>query len=195
MTESDILIEISGAVTGLLYVYLEIIQKRSMWIVGALSAIAYIIIFGSKGLYGATLLQCYFLIMSVYGWITWGMENKQGGGESSKQGVRKLSLFVLLLSFLLSAIFYFIISRILILTGEDPMPKADALATVLSITATFWVTRRYRENWLLWIAVNLISLYIYLNQGLYPTSILYAVYTVAAVAGYIHWRKFRQLVV
>ena len=195
MTEGDILIEISGAVTGLLYVYLEIIQKRSMWIVGALSAIAYIIIFGTKGLYGATLLQCYFLIMSIYGWITWGMESRQEGDGVSKPGVRKLPLLILTLSLLLSAILYFIISRILIFTGGDPMPRADALATVLSITATFWVARRYRENWLLWIAVNLISLYIYLNQGLYPTSLLYGVYIVAAVAGYIHWRKFRQLVV
>ncbi len=195
-TDINILIELLGAMTGLLYVYLEIIQKRFMWVVGAVSAFVYILIFGAKGLYGATLLQVYFLVMSIYGWISWGRENRRTVAEKkSSNSVRKMKGDILFFSFIFSVTSFVVLFLILKSSGKDPMPVPDAMATVLSIVATYWVARRYRENWLLWIAVNGISLYIYISQGLYPTSVLYAIYIAAAVAGYRHWRKFDPIVV
>ncbi len=194
-TDINILTELLGTLSGLLYVYLEIVQKRFMWVVGALSAFVYILIFGAKGLYGATLLQIYFLVMSIYGWITWGRENKKTEAEQkSSNSVRKINGNTLLSSAIFSVCSFVVLFLILKSSGKDPMPAPDALATVLSIVATYWVARRYRENWLLWIAVNGISLYIYISQGLYPTSVLYAIYIFAAVAGYRHWRKFNTIV-
>ncbi len=149
-TDFNILIELLGTLSGLLYVYLEVFQKRFMWIVGALSAFVYILIFGAKGLYGATLLQGYFLVMSIYGWITWGRENKKTeAGKMSSNIVRKMRGNILLYSAIFSVISFVVLFHILKSYGNDPMPAPDALATVLSIVATFWVARRYRENWLL----------------------------------------------
>ena len=78
-------IEIVGAITGFAYVILEIRQKRAMWIVGALSALMYIIVFYMASLNAAALLQLYYLIVSFYGWRKWGGESasniKSIGGE------------------------------------------------------------------------------------------------------------------
>jgi len=191
---NTLLLEIFGTLTGLLYVYLEIVQKRSMWIVGGASALTYIIVFVSKGLYAATLLQSYYLVMSIYGWIAWGKEN-DGRKEKNQPDmvVRKMSPKILLISLISALIVYLVLSRTLIFFTGDPLPKLDSLTAVLSMMATFWVTRRYIENWIIWVAVNGISIYIYATQGLFTTTVLYFAYLAAAVAGYMHWRKFDRI--
>jgi nicotinamide mononucleotide transporter len=73
------------------------------------------------------------------------------------------------------------------------MPVSDASIAAISMLATYWVANRYIYHWLLWIVADIIAVYMYLNQGLYATTVLYIIYTVAAIVGYIHWRKFRRV--
>jgi nicotinamide mononucleotide transporter len=184
----DIFIEIFGAVTGLIYVYLEIIQKKAMWVVGGLSAITYIIVFLNSGLIAAMGLQFYYLGMSVYGWKKWG--GLKVDGEIGKPTVSIISGKMFIFSLLISIMGYFVLSFILEVYSEDPMPKVDALIAVISMLATWWVTKKYIQNWILWVFADGIAVYLYINQELYATALLYLGYMAAAVAGYVHWRKF-----
>lgn len=69
------------------------------------------------------------------------------------------------------------------------MPYVDSLIAVLSLLATYWVTGKHAENWIVWIINNAIAIYLYASQGLYPTVLLYTAYLIAALIGYRHWRK------
>jgi len=189
--QTDIIIEIFGAVTGLLFVYLEIRQRREMWLIGGISALIYIAVFLNAGLLAAMGLQVYFLGVSLYGWIKWGGDDKEEA--DTKQTVSKMALSVFIISIAAAAVAYLFLAYILAEFSKDPMPRADALIAAISMLATYWVTKKYIENWILWIIVNALSLYLYISQGLYATTVLYFVYLTGAVVGYIHWRKFRKL--
>ncbi len=179
------LVEIAGAIAGLLYVYLEIIQKKSMWIVGGISALIYVTVFLDSGLYAAAILQVCFLLMSIYGWIVWG----KAADEENSPKVNSLGWKKMFLSILSATLLYVVVTLILINYSSDPMPYTDSLIAVLSLLATYWVTGKHSENWIVWIINNAVAIYLYASQGLYPTVFLYVVYLLAALIGYRHWRK------
>lgn len=183
--------EVIAAITGLVYVILEIKQKRSMWVVGAISALFYMAVFFSSSLYAATGLQVYYLAISIYGWYKWGRPDTDAvsGSEvivAMKPGPAAISILV-------SFVFYFILKWVLENYTGDPNPELDAVITILSMLATYWVTKKHLENWLLWIIADSLAIYLYVQQGLYATTVLYVIYIGAAVAGYIHWRKFPRV--
>jgi nicotinamide mononucleotide transporter len=83
-------------------------------------------------------------------------------------------------------IIYYILSEY----ADDPYPATDALVGSLSMLATYWVSGKHIENWLLWIVADIIAAVLFFSQELYATTALYVIYSVAAAAGYLHWRKF-----
>ncbi|MEN6619222.1 MAG: nicotinamide riboside transporter PnuC [Rikenellaceae bacterium] len=187
----DIFIEIFGAVTGLLFVYLEIKQRREMWIIEAISALTYIVVFLNSGLIAAMGLQFYYLGASMYGWKQWGGQNREE--SDGKLTVSKLSGKTFAISAVASGVVYIFLAFILDEYSKDPMPKVDTLIAVISMLATYWVTKKYIENWILWIVADALSVYLCISQELYATTILYFIYLIAAVIGYMHWRKFSKL--
>ena len=89
----------------------------------------------------------------------------------------------------LTSLAFIVIGVILDRFTDSPIPYWDALTTALSFTATWMLARKMLEHWILWIIVDLISMALYLYRGLYPTMILFAIYTAMALIGYKAWRK------
>jgi nicotinamide mononucleotide transporter len=65
----------------------------------------------------------------------------------------------------------------------------DGLITSLSVVATWMLTRKFIEQWYVWILANAIAVIVYLVMGMYPTAILFVVYTVMAIIGVRAWSK------
>lgn len=179
--------EIAGALTGFLYVILEIRQKRAMWIVGALSAILYMAVFFGSALYAAGALQIYYLAVSVYGWRKWGAS---AGGEMDREVTFRLAPRRAFTSAAVAAAGFLVIYYVLAEYADDPYPATDALVAAMSMLATWWVSGKHIENWLLWIVADIIAAMLFFSQELYATTALYVIYAIAAAAGYLHWRKF-----
>lgn len=186
--------------SGLLYLFLEIKQNRLMWIVGVLSAIAFIYVFAQSRLFAAMGLQVYYLAVSVYGFYKWKKDEREAeSGTKASTGLkaeteapllyRIVTWKVLVLSAIATlSVFAALLTFLKNMTG-DPMPATDALATSLSIVATLWLSRSYIHQWWIWIAVDAMSTLLFLSQGLYLSSLLYVIYTVCAFYGYFHWRS------
>ena len=75
---------------------------------------------------------------------------------------------------------------------DSPIPYWDAFTTAVSFTATWMLARKILEHWILWIIVDAVSMGLYLYRGLYPTLVLFAVYTAMAVIGFIQWKRNLQ---
>ncbi len=180
--------EIFGAVTGLLYVILEIKQRKIMWIVGGISALVYSLIFFESSLYAAMGLQLYFVFASVYGWFAWSRQTESTAGD--KPFIVPLSMKRAGYSLLVTIIIFGIMWYILKYYSNDPMPVTDSIIAALSILATYWVSKKHIQHWLVWIVADILAVYMYSSQGLYATTALYFIYIIAATAGFFHWRKF-----
>lgn len=194
------LLELFGVVFGFIYLYLEIVQKKGMWLVGFLMAAVYAVVYWQQEVYASMCFQIYYVLVSIYGFLQWGKDKLlAGAGEARLQGVtesetsqiiyRKMPLKVLLLSILIYAA---VVSFMVLVLGkytDDPMPFADSSITVVSAIATFWLSKSYREQWLAWLVVNTFTVTMCLRIGLYPTAVLYFVNAVASIYGYLHWKR------
>lgn len=183
----DHYIEVFGALTGIIYVVLEIRQSIWLWPLGLITSGIYVWVFFSTGFYADMGLQGYYVLISIYGWYWW-----LRGAKKSDSGtlpvvhikLKPAAVLLLVFLFLFAAIWY-------ILTDytDSSVPLGDAFTTALSIVATWMLARKMIEHWILWVVADIVSMGLYIYKGLYPTVVLFAVYTLMAVIGYREWRK------
>ena len=179
-------LEIFGAVTGLLYVFLEIRQKSGMWAVGFISSLVYVFVMFQSGVYGYAALYVYYVAVSVYGWYCWRFARRGNGATELQVSRLRMPLTPVLAS--ISAVLFIGTGYVLTCT-DSPFPFFDALGTSLSIVATWMVARKILEHWLLWIFINFFSAALFFYRGLYPTAGLFIVYGVMSVAGWFKWKQ------
>lgn len=209
-------IEIFGAVTGILYVFLEIRQTIWLWPVGIVTSAVYIWVFFSSKFYADMSLQVYYLVISCLGWYWWvsgtghrpetlndeGASVVQGAGQIDEEGKGRMgekekeelavTRIGLRLAMTLAVIFVFLYGFMwLVLANmtDSPVPAWDSFITSLSIIATWMLARKIFEHWYLWIIVNFVSSVLFIVKGLYPTVILYIIYGIMSFAGLKAWRK------
>jgi len=175
----ELLIELFGALAGIIYVVLEVLKRRVMWVVGIVTSLVYIYVFVHAGFYAMAGLNVYYVAISIYGLWRWKV-----APEISR--IQKRTALLCLLS---TGVVFLLLTLILGRFSNASLPYADALITSMSIVATWMLSRSYIEQWWIWIAANLLAVCVYGEQGLYPTALLYIVYTAAAVIGLKKWRK------
>jgi nicotinamide mononucleotide transporter len=180
-------IELLGAILGIMYIIFSIRQNLLTWPTGIFTSLLYIVVFFKSALYAAMGLQVYYVIISIYGWIFW----LNGKNENSKSllPVQLVNWKLWIKIVVVSVIIYAVILFILLNFSDSDVPFIDSLTTSLSIVATWMLAKKYIENWILWIFVDLVSTGLYIYKNLWPTVILFLVYTIMAFFGYIEWKK------
>ena len=179
-------IEIVGVILSLIYLYLSIKQKISLWIFGFLSSALYIVVFFQTKFYADMSLQFYYLVISVYGWFNW-KNGKPGQGSElpASKTSKRLIIQLTIASIVIYVIYYVILAKF----TDSTIPKADSLVGMLSVVGTWMLARKLIENWLVWIVADGIATGLFFYKGLYPTAFLFIIYTVMAVVGYLQWKK------
>lgn len=176
----------AGTFFGLLYLFFEYRASMLMWPFGLLMSGFYIFVFAASGFYSGAAINVYYIVMGIYGWLVW----RKKAQESQKlRHIRQSSHFVLLaLSvFALWGGLSFFLSK-----TNSPVFVVDALITSLSLVAMWMLTQRYVEQWILLIIANVISVFAFAYSQLYFTSAMYAVYAIASLAAYFHWKKMAE---
>jgi nicotinamide mononucleotide transporter len=180
-------IELLGAILGIAYVYYSIRQNILTWPIGLLTSILYVWVFFVSKLYADMGLQLYYVFISIYGWYEWLHGNKSNKEETLKiSRLRsKLGYMLLLFSLLIFLLIWYILENY----TDSPVPVADALATSLSLIATWMLARKILEHWLIWIFVDTFSIGLFWYKSLFPTVFLFIVYTTMAIVGYFEWKS------
>lgn len=177
-------IEIVGAILSLIYLYLSIKQQVSLWFFGIISSLFYIVVFFQSKLFADMSLQFYYVVISIYGWIHW----KTGKSVAEDLPVTRINTKYILVSVVATVVFYLLYYYILVYFKSN-VPKSDALVGALSIVGTWMLARKFLENWLVWMLADGLCIGLYIYKGLYPTVILFVIYTVMTVVGYWQWKK------
>lgn len=178
--------EIFALVTGVLFLLFEIRQNNMMWLLQAISGAASVIVFCNQGLYASMGLNIYYVVVALFGYISWKKDEAKSEGESIH--LRRLTLPVVLWSVIALAAGTAVFIWILRLLG-DSMSGMDAFVTVLSVIATWWLARSYKEQWLLWILADIFYVVMCAMQGMWWMTALYVFYTISAAYGFLHWKS------
>jgi nicotinamide mononucleotide transporter len=181
--------EIVGVVFGLLSVWLTV--KRSIWCwpTGIISVAVFALLFFEIKLYADMLLQVFFLVTSFIGWYFW----VRGGLDNTALPISTLSIGQITLLVMGLAVSIFLVGYMFSTYTDAHIPFWDATASGMSVMAQILLMRKKLENWYLWIAVDVLSIGIYIYKEVYLTAGLYAglyiVFLVLATGSLIEWRK------
>ena len=180
-------IELLGAILGFMYIFLSIRQQIWTWPVGLLTSLLYVWVFFDSKLYADMGLQVYYVVISIYGWYEW-LRGKERG-SSNKLSINRLTFHTGIILSVIAILVLFLMWYVLKHYTDSPVPFADSLATSLSIIATWMLARKILEHWLIWIFVDAFSIGLFWYKELYPTVILFVIYTIMAIVGFIEWNK------
>ncbi len=184
--DTELLLQIAGAALGLLYLWLEYRADIRLWIVGLVMPVVHGWLYYRSGLYADCAMQAYYVLAGLYGWLVW--HNAPGSGSETRTvGHTPLRLLPALVAAyaLLHAAIYWVLVRF----TDSTVPFWDSFTTALCILAYWMLSRRWIEQWLVWLAVDAATVGLYLYKGIPVTAGLYALYSVLAVAGYMRWRR------
>lgn len=179
-------IELIGAVIGLLYLYLEYKANKWLWPVGVVMPVVYVWIFFQSKFYADMGVNIYYFFASIYGWIYWTRHKQQEERELPVTHTPRRHLLPLAV---VGVALFAAIAYILVRYTDSPVPYGDSFTTALSILGMWLLARKRVEQWLFWFMVNIVSCGLYLWKGLYPTSILFAIYSIISVFGYFKWKR------
>lgn len=200
----QIALELFATIFGLLSVYFSI--KKNIWVypTGLISTAIYVYILFVFGLLGDMMINFYYSIMSIYGWVLWHRSSQdhvhvEVANTTKKEW--KISAALFFLSIILVTIIYyykpvldnhFSFSDVeLGLYHLDWANYLDIFTTAVFLVGMWLMAKRRIENWLFWILGDLISIPMYIYKGLGITSFQYLIFTIMAIIGYLEWRKSR----
>ena len=177
-------VEIFGFVTGVANLYLLVRQNVWNWPVGILNNLLYVAVFFQSRFFSDMSLQVVYIALGIVGWYLW-LHGGESGGTLRVTRSPRVQLVALLGAGLVATWAEALFLR----TVNDAAPLLDAFTTVFSLIAQYQLTRKYIENWWLWLVVDVVSVGLYGYKGLYWTSALYAIFFAMCVAGLLQWRR------
>ncbi|MDR3227592.1 MAG: nicotinamide riboside transporter PnuC [Prevotellaceae bacterium] len=185
----EIILQIVGAALGLLYLYFEYKANIYLWIVGLIMPAVNGFLYFQKGIYADVGMNIYYILAGIYGWIIWNNHKPESGKaySISKTPLKKW----LHLAFLFVIIDIFI-TYILIKFTNSKVPYVDAFTTSLSIIAMWMLSRKYVEQWLVWLVVDAVTCCLYFYKNIPISASLYLLYSCLAIAGYLRWLRMMK---
>ena len=159
--------------------WLAIREDARCWPVGIVNVAIYFFVFFHARLYATAVLQAVYVALSVYGWREWRRGGEGGGRLAVSPTPRRWAAGLAAAGVAASlGLGLFLKYR-----TDAALPFPDAATTAFSLVAQWMATRKWLENWLVWIAVDVVYLGVYFSQGLYLSTGLYAAFLVMAIAG------------
>jgi nicotinamide mononucleotide transporter len=170
---------------GVVYILLIIRRNRWGWLAGGISSLILAVLAARTRLPMQALLQLSYVAAAVYGWWSW-----QPAAEAQRVSMWTWRGHAIALATCLGL--SLAMARLLAVEGYSAFPFTDSLVACAGLFATWLVARVYLENWLYWIAIDAVSIYLFLSQGLVVAAGLFAMYLVIAAVGLRSWWLIRR---
>ncbi|MAT52724.1 MAG: nicotinamide mononucleotide transporter [Porticoccaceae bacterium] len=181
-----------GIAVVLAIAYLLLAMKESLWCwyCAFVSTAIYTVLFWEVSLLMESALNVFYMVMAVYGWWQW----RRGGERHQGVAIHRWPLST-------HAVLIGIVLLISVGSGywltentRAVWPYVDAFTTWASVVTTWMVAKKVIENWLYWIVIDSVSVFLYLDRGMYLTALLFVAYVVIVIFGYFSWRQHEQCV-
>jgi nicotinamide mononucleotide transporter len=177
-------VEVAAVLLALAYLVLAARLSLWCWPAAFVSTAIYLALFAQRQLYQQSLLQLFYLVMAVYGFLQWRRGIDQADAAITRWRLREHGVAI------------GVVLALTVVTGalearytDAALPYLDAFTTWGSVVTTWMVVKRVLENWLYWIVVDGVLVYVSLESGLVATAGLFIVYIGIVIAGYVAWRR------
>lgn len=180
--------EIVAVILALAYLLLAMRENIACWYAAFVSTAIYTFLFWDVSLLMESALQVFYLVMAVYGWWQWRHHRDKQQDLHIHRWPLRTHLIVFAVVGALTGIFGYVLET----TTSAALPYLDSFTTWGAVITTFMVTRKVLENWIYWFVIDGVSIYLYLDRGLYLTALLFLTYVVLVVIGFFQWLAIYQ---
>ncbi len=191
-------LEFWGTILSVTAVWLAAKESIWSWGIGMVSVFLYFFLFYQIQLYPDMFLQVFFFITNALGWWFWANPEADLGNKKNELKITRIAknklLIIIILGLTGTALMGYSAQNLStwlpqFFSKPSAFPYLDSFTTVLSVLTTFLMIRKKVECWWLWLAIDIISTYIYWQKGIKFVSIIYFVYCFIALYGAINWTK------
>ena len=180
-------LQLPGVVLGLLYLWLEYRADIRLWIVGLVMPLVHGALYYKSGLYADCAMQVYYILAGLYGLCVWAKKPKPAERETGRIARTPARMWFRMAA--AYAAIHALLYLLLVRFTDSTVPFWDSLTTALCIMAYWMLSRKYVEQWLVWLAVDVVTVGLYLYKDIPLTAGLYLLYSALAVAGYRRWLR------
>ena len=185
-------LDILTTILGLIYIWLEYRAHIALWVIGIVMPALDTYLYWSHGLYGDAGMACYYTLAACYGLFVWKFKKTRKKKESLP------IIFMPRNQYLPAAVFFFAawvaIYYVLITWTDSTVPVLDSFTNALSFVGMWALARKYVEQWIFWIIVDVVCTFLYIQKGIPFKAMLYGLYVVIALAGYQKWKGVAKTV-
>jgi nicotinamide mononucleotide transporter len=178
-------LETFAALFGAVSVYLSVRENVWSWPTAIVNVTLYILVFLHAKLYADMALQVVYIVISVYGWNQW----LHGGAGRSTLPVTRITRRLAAALFGIGAVSVVLLATLLGRYTDAALPWLDSTTTATSLIAQWMMAKKILENWLVWVAVDVVYIGMFLFKSLALTALLYAIFLVLSTMGYFQWKK------
>jgi len=179
MIRSMRLIEALAVVLQLSYTALYILNHPSCWYFALVGSALFSVLCFSASLFAESALHIFYIGMAIYGLVT--------AGQATEWYKTPWSADEQLILIVFSGILTYGLGRVLKVRFNGAMPYLDAGTTVFSVSATWLMVNYVHDNWLYWIVIDGVSVYLYAKRGMFIAAWMFLVYLVLSIVGYFQW--------
>jgi len=181
--------EVFAAVLGIGYVILAARESQWCWPLAFISTLVYTILFWEGQLPMQALMNFYYMAMAIYGYLLW----RRHGNAEDNLSITSWPIINQLQLILVGGFITYAVGLYLTQSAISQNPYLDAGVTVFSVLNTWLMAKKVLQNWLYWIVIDSAAIVLYAQNGYYATIVMYSVYLILAVIGFISWQKlYRQ---
>jgi nicotinamide mononucleotide transporter len=185
-------LDIFTTVLGLIYIWLEYRAHVALWVIGIIMPALDIILYWQHGLYGDAGMACYYTLAALYGLYVWKFrKSKNLKQELPISHMPKRQYLSATVGFFVA---WGVVYYILITWTNSTVPVLDSFTNALSFVGLWALARKYLEQWLFWIVVDVVCCVLYIQKGIPFKAGLYGLYVLIAIAGYYKWKKMMSKV-
>jgi nicotinamide mononucleotide transporter len=185
-------LDILTTILGLIYIWLEYRAHIALWVIGVIMPALDIVLYWQHGLYGDAGMACYYTFAALYGFYVWKFV------KTRKKKEPLPIIFMPRRQYLPTIAFFFVawatVYYVLITWTDSTVPLLDSFTNALSFVGLWALARKYVEQWVFWMVVDGVCTFLYIKKGIPFKAMLYGLYVVIAIAGYLKWRSVAKTV-
>ena len=185
-------LDILTTILGLIYIWLEYRAHIALWVIGVIMPALDIVLYWQHGLYGDAGMACYYTFAALYGFYVWKFV------KTRKKKEPLPIIFMPRRQYLPTIVFFFVawaaVYYVLVTWTDSTVLLLDSFTNALSFVGLWALARKYVEQWVFWMVVDGVCTFLYIKKGIPFKAMLYGLYVVIAIAGYLKWRSMAKTV-
>ena len=184
-------LSIIAGIAGVISVVLCAKGKTVFYFIGFVQTISYLFLAWEARFYGEVLENIFYFVTMIWGIFVWKKNSVQNDDGTEDVASKKFTVKQWIVSIIAT-----IIATVAMGYWLDSIGSAqaytDAATNVLAVFAQILMVRRYREQWLWWLIIDLLCIKLWWVAGNWTMVAMYVAWTINCIYGWVNWSKLNK---